>query len=123
MSIQIHGGQDIDLKITLISDFSITTNIIGFNKKAANYLKNDLSIIEQYPNQDFKPYKNNIKNFIFLNNLPNENIILGNGASELIDLVIRSIKTNSWRPGKSLTQYLEYERSCKNTNKKVVEFA
>lgn len=117
MDIQIHGGQDINLKINLISDFSITTSIDGLNKKAANYLKSDLSIIEHYPNQDFKPYQDNMKNFIFRDNIPNENIILGNGASELIDLLIRSLDCSSWRQGPSKIQYLEYERCCCLTNK------
>ncbi|CAH0481612.1 unnamed protein product [Peronospora belbahrii] len=37
---------------------------------------------------------------------------MDNGASELIDLVIRSVQRGGWRPGNTVTQYKEYERSC-----------
>eukprot|EP00922_Rhytidocystis_sp_ex-Travisia-forbesii_P050987 GHVS01075725.1.p1 GENE.GHVS01075725.1~~GHVS01075725.1.p1 ORF type:complete len:478 (-),score=104.80 GHVS01075725.1:581-1927(-) len=40
-------------------------------------------------------------------------LLLGNGASECIDLVCRVFsKANSWRPGPSVVQYKEYERCC-----------
>ena len=41
-----------------------------------------------------------------------ERLILGNGASELIDLVVRSSRRGVWRPGPSVVQYKEYERSA-----------
>ncbi|KAJ2472255.1 hypothetical protein EV174_005852, partial [Coemansia sp. RSA 2320] len=43
-------------------------------------------------------------------------LILGNGASELIDLVIRMAPAGTWRPGPFHTQYKEYERSARNNN-------
>ena len=39
---------------------------------------------------------------------------MGNGASELIDLLIRSINVKSWRPSYCNVQYMEYERCSKS---------
>ena len=117
MSIQGHGGQDNNITINFVEDFSVTTNLIGPNKKALNNIKNILDEIQHYPPQNYEPYLSNIKSFIFHKHKMNDNILLGNGASELIDLLIRSIKTKTWRPSKSMVQFLEYERSCTITKK------
>jgi histidinol-phosphate/aromatic aminotransferase/cobyric acid decarboxylase-like protein len=117
MNIQGHGGQDNNIKINFIEDFSVTTNLMGPNKKALDKLKNIISEIQHYPPQSYEPYLSNLKSFIFKNYKINNNVLLGNGASELIDLLLRSIKTKTWRPSKSTVQFLEYERSCTLTNK------
>ncbi|RKO86694.1 hypothetical protein BDK51DRAFT_48997 [Blyttiomyces helicus] len=39
-------------------------------------------------------------------------ILLGNGASELIDLVTRAAPAGAWKPGPWPVQYKEYERSA-----------
>lgn len=41
-----------------------------------------------------------------------EKLLLGNGASELIDLIIRCSPEGAWSPGTSLVQYKEYQRSA-----------
>ena len=53
-------------------------------------------------------------------------VLLGNGASELIDLVIRDSKTTygdgTWSPGMwGTTQYKEYERSARNSGRTIVD--
>ena len=118
MNIQKHGGQDNFTNIKHIKDFSTTTNFLESNTNGLNSIKDNLKLINYYPPDDYQPYLNNLKCFIFNNQKINNNIILGNGASELIDLLIRSIDTNSWRPNNCDVQYLEYERSCEITNKK-----
>ena len=111
---QIHGGQDINLTVELISDFSVTTSLNGPNQIGIGEIEKDILSIQHYPNQNFDPYIKNINNFIFKNNIVNNHIILGNGASELIDLTIRAISRycKTWRSGLSEVQYLEYERCC-----------
>ena len=118
MNAQYHGGQDNNLQINFIKDFSVTTNFIGSNQNAIHKLYNDNNNIEHYPPQTYQPYIDNLKKFLFKNFKINDFIIIGNGASELIDLVIRSIKCETWKPSYSDVQYLEYERVCLLTNKK-----
>jgi len=117
MNTQYHGGQDNNIQIKFKEDFSVTTNILGSNNNALEYLKNNIEDIEHYPPQTFEPYVSNLNKFLFNNYTTNKNIILGNGASELIDLVIRSIPGSKWKPSNSETQYLEYERVSTITNK------
>lgn len=50
-----------------------------------------------------------------------QKLILGNGASELIDLVIRSSPSGPWRPGPSLVQYMEYERSATSHGRQILK--
>jgi histidinol-phosphate/aromatic aminotransferase/cobyric acid decarboxylase-like protein len=42
-----------------------------------------------------------------------QRILIGNGASELIDLVTRLNPSNNWKPGPWKCQYKEYERAAK----------
>jgi histidinol-phosphate/aromatic aminotransferase/cobyric acid decarboxylase-like protein len=116
-SIQVHAGQDIYNDIdNLIEDFSTTTSYIGSNKTVLNNIKIDVS---HYPKDDNEPYKTKLLDFLFKDiENSNPNLLFGNGASELIDLVIRvSTINNSYStyyvPD---TQYMEYNRSCLNAN-------
>jgi histidinol-phosphate/aromatic aminotransferase/cobyric acid decarboxylase-like protein len=118
-----HGGQDINLKIPLIDDFSVTTNFLGLSEKGKLNMLENIDDITHYPNQEQEPYKTNLMNWLYKDLPKNNNIILGNGASELLDLLIKTIRyddeyknyeTKSWKPGSSTVQYIEYERACKN---------
>ena len=122
MNSQYHGGQDNNIKIKFKEDFSVTTNILGSNNNALDYLKENIREIDHYPPQTFEPYVSNLNNFIFNKFKSNTNIILGNGASELIDLVIRSISGSTWKTSKSDIQYLEYERASTNSKKRKCEW-
>lgn len=117
MQEEYHGGQDRDVSIIFKDDFSVTTNFLGSSKKGLNYIKNNINNIKYYPPQNYEPYLQNFKRFINNNIYDNEYILLGNGASELIDLLIRSVKGKSWKPSKFDIQYLEYERCCHNNKK------
>jgi len=126
---ETHGGQDIyDNLNELVEDFSVTTNYLGPSKIGLECIKNNVSLINHYPKQDQEPYKTNLCNFLF-NKIKNKNnhLILGNGASEFIELIIRTcVKTedNQYRedPATPKTyyvnpvQYMEYERACINNN-------
>ena len=107
-----HGGQDNNVKIDFIEDFSVTTNMIGPNKSGLEEIKTSLNNINHYPPQNFEPYKSNLKEFIFKNN-KSSNLLLGNGASELIELLIGNISKNlSTYHIVNSTQYMEYKNSC-----------
>jgi len=118
-----HGGQDINITIDLISDFSVTTNYLGLSEIGKNEMLKDINDITHYPNQEQEPYKSNLINWLYKDLIKNNNLLLGNGASELLDLLIKIIrydenykiyKTKTWKPGSSTVQYIEYERACLN---------
>ncbi len=119
-----HGGQDINIKINLIDDFSVTTNFLGLsNIGKTEMMENIFEMITHYPNQEQEPFKTNLINWLYKNLKINNNLLLGNGASELLDLLIKIIryddnykiyKTKTWKPGSSTVQYIEYERACTN---------
>jgi len=118
-----HGGQDINIKIDLIDDFSVTTNFLGLSSIGKDEMLKEINDITHYPNQKQEPYKTNLINWLYKDLVKNNNLILGNGASELLDLLIKIIRydkkykiyeNKSWKPGSSTVQYIEYERACKN---------
>ena len=80
-----HGGQDNNVKIDFIEDFSVTTNMIGPNKSGLEEIKTSLNNINHYPPQNFEPYKSNLKEVLFKNNKSSTGL-LGNGASEFREL-------------------------------------
>lgn len=131
---QKHGGQDINVCIDLIEDFSVTTNYLGLSPIGLLSMTNNIEEITHYPNQNQEPFKKNLANWLYKDlNFVNNNIIIGNGASELIDLLIKIIRydpnnnfyqSTNWKPGSSSVQYIEYERSCSNYlyNKKSYDY-
>ena len=70
--------------------------------------------IDHYPPANFEPHLSHLAEFLWPGKALESHacLQLGNGASELIDLVIRSCATvGTWRPGPSIVQYEEYKRS------------
>jgi histidinol-phosphate/aromatic aminotransferase/cobyric acid decarboxylase-like protein len=118
-----HGGQDINLTINLIDDFSVTTNFLGLSELGKKNMLENINDITHYPNQDQQPFKENLINWLYKDLKKNNNLLLGNGASELLDLLIKIIRydekykiynSKTWKPGSSTVQYIEYERACTN---------
>ncbi|OQR91323.1 hypothetical protein ACHHYP_04778 [Achlya hypogyna] len=110
-----HGGQDWKFLNNFVEDFSVTTNGLGTPAAALKAAHDAVHTIHHYPPADFQPALSHLSAFVWpedkvLKNM--ELLLLGNGASELIDLVIRSVPKGGWRPGGTLTQYKEYERSA-----------
>ncbi|TFJ82504.1 hypothetical protein NSK_006183 [Nannochloropsis salina CCMP1776] len=110
-----HGGQDWRNIGNFIEDFSVTTNGLGTPANALEAARRAVDEISHYPPADFEPALTHLASFLW----PEQGdtykpmLLLGNGASELIDLVIRQAKPGKWRPGNTVTQYKEYERSAK----------
>ena len=113
-----HGGQDIykikDLKV----DLSVTTNGIGPVK---TFFENNLSqerfqnLADHYPPMNDYQLTKDFLNFIYkdmeIKSPPR--VIFGNGATELIDLVISNLKhVSNWKTNQVDTQYREYFNAC-----------
>jgi histidinol-phosphate/aromatic aminotransferase/cobyric acid decarboxylase-like protein len=108
-----HGGQDWKFLSNFKEDFSVTTNGLGTPIGALKAAADAIHTIHHYPPADFQPAISHLAEFLWPEKWK-ENLdllLMGNGASELIDLVIRSVPKGGWRPGGTLTQYKEYERS------------
>lgn len=116
-----HGGQDWNTD-NFVEDFSVTTNPLGTPAKALARATASMSHVCHYPPADFEPAKTDLAKWLFPKGNDWEDgharMTLGNGASELIDLVIRDGKGGHWKPGgdnsmhMGKTQYKEYERSA-----------
>ena len=108
-----HGGQDIyDNLANLIDDFSVTTNYLGPCPSALDHITNNIDLITHYPKEDQQPYKQNLLNFLFPTTAKNPHLIMGNGASELIELIVRLTPITTSTYYVDDTQYMEYERAC-----------
>ncbi|KAK9768880.1 hypothetical protein K7432_000111 [Basidiobolus ranarum] len=111
---QFHGGQDWKFIENFIEDFSVTTNPLGTPKQALQAARDSIDTCHHYPPANQEPAKTSLAEFIWPNDyLENrDRLLLGNGASELIDLVVRSAPKGTWKPGPWDVQYKEYERSA-----------
>ncbi|RIA99224.1 pyridoxal phosphate-dependent transferase [Glomus cerebriforme] len=118
---QFHGGQDWQFLDNFVEDFSVTTNALGTPKVALEASKEALYNCHHYPPANQEPAKSSLAKFIWSNDysLHHDRLLLGNGASELIDLVIRSAPLGTWKPGPWDVQYKEYQRSAE-TNGRVI---
>ena len=118
-----HGGQEWRHISNFINDFSVTTNAMGPPDSALNAAKRELESIEHYPAQDFEPAVTDLASFLAGSSFNSSRdirsrLILGNGASELIDMVARIAPEGAWKPGNTHVQYMEYERSAHNYNRR-----
>jgi len=108
-----HGGHEVYSVPVLIEDYSVTTNFMGPSPLGIKNMQNHLLSINHYPPTDKNFFEEGL-NFL---NTKAENIMWGNGASELIDLSIRYLVTkncySSFSKGEDV-QFMEYERSCIN---------
>jgi len=120
---QPHGGQEWSSIPNFVEDFSVTTNYLGPPRKAIASCGVALQHIEHYPAANFEPALSDLAKWIQPDD-PEElstRLMLGNGASELIDLVTRV----GAHPGHfylaSSTQYKEYERAARADGRRIID--
>ncbi|KAJ2591916.1 hypothetical protein EV177_008810 [Coemansia sp. RSA 1804] len=115
---QFHGGQEWAYLDNFVEDFSVTTNAFGMPESGKQAAVESVQHGHHYPPADQEPAKTSLARFLWPAGFESERsrLILGNGASELIDLVIRMAPAGTWKPGPFRTQYKEYERSARNNN-------
>ena len=105
-----HGGEAVPLlpcgkTDDSFIDFSVNVNPLGIPEKIKEYIKNDiysLNLCEKYPDQNCSRLRKKLMDWIpenrgndvsfeILKNLSPENIVFGNGASELISLAVNAL--------------------------------
>ena len=116
-----HGGSEIHDIQNLKQDMSVTTNTFGlvdnyydsltpekFAHLATHYPPSgsDTALLAAY------------HEFIWGNPETKINVLFGNGASEMIDIIIRNIPAGNWKMNDVDTQYREYNNACIKTNRK-----
>ncbi|MBI4684416.1 MAG: threonine-phosphate decarboxylase [Nitrospirae bacterium] len=113
-----HGGniyltaQEIGMPEEKIIDFSAPINPLGVPKSAISEIKNTAKYLFNYPDPDATELRQHISKYHGINS---EFIICGNGSTELIYLIVRTLK-----PKKVLMPqptFSEYERACKINSK------
>jgi histidinol-phosphate/aromatic aminotransferase/cobyric acid decarboxylase-like protein len=116
---QPHGGQEwSSMGDTFVSDFSVTTNFLGPPAAAVAAAASSLQHLEHYPAANFEPALTHCADFVAgadgeTSAELKSRLLLGNGASELIDLVTRlAAPAGGFQQGSSTVQYKEYERAA-----------
>jgi len=111
---QPHGGQEWSTISNFVDDFSVTTNFLGPPMKAVAACGTAIHEIEHYPPANFEPYLSELAAWIQPDDYKelHSRLMLGNGASELIDLCIRIGAHQGPFAVKSDAQYKEYERAA-----------
>eukprot|EP00949_MAST-11_sp_MAST-11-sp1_P000533 g533.t1 len=113
-----HGGQEWSSLNNFVEDFSVTTNGLGAHPGGVAAAQKAMATVAHYPPADFEPARSDLCAFLYPKGNADEmkkRLLMGNGASELIDLIVRHAKEKGhtgWKPG-STVQYKEYERSSK----------
>ncbi|AFK85098.1 MULTISPECIES: threonine-phosphate decarboxylase CobD [Thermoanaerobacterium] len=98
-----HGG-NIYIYDKDVIDFSSNINPLGFPECIKDSI--DIAALTKYPDINYTQLKNSISKYT---GLKSENMIVGNGASELIYLFVRALSLK--RPIIPSPAFLEYERA------------
>ena len=85
--------------------FGANVNPLGLSSSVKNTLAEHLEIISSYPDRDYSSLKKQISNYCHV--CP-QNIVVGNGCTELISLFIQLLKPR--RALLPIPSYSEYER-------------
>jgi len=113
----LHGGnlrramEKYGISSEKIIDFSANINPLGFSPKIREVIIKNFDQLSHYPDPECKEAKKELSRYF---KIDYENIVLGNGSTELIYLIVRTLK-----PKKALIPvptFCEYERALNNNN-------
>jgi len=122
-----HAGQGWKFLSNFKADFGVTCNSLGTPHKALEAAKESLMGIEHYPAADFEPALSAVAGWLCPNRDIRSRFTMGNGASELIDLITRQAPKGPFKPGPSIVdntavQYMEYQRSAEADGRTVLHY-
>lgn len=114
----MHGGQTWRQCTNYTADFSVTTNALGAPDSAVvAAVRSLVSDIHHYPAADTHEATDALSNFI---QWPADRLLIGNGASEFIDLVMKVLPPGPFKPGPYKAAYMEYNRAAKAADRTVL---
>lgn len=102
------------IDINSIVPFASNVNPLGISPMARQALMNNIDAIKAYPDRNYVSLKNSISKYC---NVEPDKLVLGNGTSELITLILKTLK-----PAKTEIigpAYSEYERAAKASGSQV----
>ena len=109
----LHGGNIYKIfrekEADKILDYSSNINPFGLPESLKKAISENMDILEKYPDPDYYDLRKNIAEY---NNTEIDNVLAGNGATELIFLYMKAV-----RPKKALIlspTFAEYERGIKS---------
>lgn len=114
---EVHGGQTWRQCQNYVADFSVTTNAHGPPTSAVMAAKAALSDIHHYPPADTAEATEAFAQFT---SWPADRLLVGNGASEFIDLVMKALPPGPFKPGPYKAAYMEYNRAAKAAGRDIV---
>ena len=88
----LHGGNIYRLKREgkgELLDYSSNINPLGVPEKFKKSVIENFDILEKYPDPDYIELRESIRKY---NNIDIENIVVGNGATEILFLYMKSLK-------------------------------
>lgn len=113
-----HGGDiytEGKFKGIKLIDFSSNINFLGTPESFKDNVYKALENIECYPDLKYRESKLHIKEYLNTD-IDEENIILGNGAAEIINLAVRTLK----KPCIVVPSFSEYETTSKSYSENIV---
>lgn len=113
-----HGGDiytEGKFKGIKLLDFSSNINFLGVPKSFTNNIHKALEDIICYPDLKYREVKHHIKEYL-KHGIKEESIILGNGAAEIINLAISTLK----RPCIVVPSFSEYEAVARKHCEEIV---
>lgn len=114
----LHGGNIYRLKREgrgELLDYSSNINPLGVPESFKQKVIENFDILEKYPDPDYVELRENIGRY---NNVEIENIVVGNGATEILFLYIKSLK-----PKKALLlapSFAEYRRALESVDCEII---
>jgi len=92
-----HGGQEWKLLPNFVDDLSVTTNGLGPPEAALAAAREAVGTAQHYPPLSFEPQRSELARFLWGASAEHATgrLLLGNGASELIDLLTRDAASAS----------------------------
>jgi threonine-phosphate decarboxylase len=115
-----HGGiNSIKSKKTGILDYSSNINPLGCHPKVKKYLKKQMDLLSVYPDSDSTELRKNLK---WYTKIPEEQIVVGNGATEIIYNFCQAFLNNKTPVLIPIPTFSEYEVAAKLQNCKISFF-
>lgn len=118
---EVHGGQTWRaLGERFVSDFSVTTNAFGAPAAALDAARAALADVHHYPAADNGDAIAALARFT---GWEADKLLVGNGASEFIDLVMRTAPPGPFKPGPYKAAYMEYNRAAIASGREILPYA
>lgn len=119
----IHGGmiwdaaEKLKTDINNIIDFSTNNNPLGPPRKLISTLIKNIKTLTYYPDPEYKKLKTELAKYY---NINEENIIIGNGATELIHLFAQTFISKNDKVIIPVPTFEEYQYAAEKMNAKII---